>query len=282
MDEKDETMDNRILNALRLRLFVVASVAALYAGLVHAADVPSTDKTRVSESSFFADDGRQQKAPNRVSTDVHETSPEAAKVSKAGRGSEQVGASQDSVRSPNTDFWFYDADIELFADEDRDGYFHGIDLLFDADTIYARADVYAVVYLSLDGGPWIEYAETETFAIFGATSDDDYVIVTELLDGYPTGSYDVLIELFDTWDGSFVADIGPENTSELAFLPLEDANLDAPAISTTPVVVNRGGGGGAADWLTVVLLVLLSTTVAVRRRTQRPQAATVERRAPSA
>ena len=103
-----------------------------------------------------------------------------------------------------------------------------------------------------------------------------------MLDGYPTGSYDVLIELYDTWDGSFVADIGPESTSELGFLPLEDANLDTPVISTTPVVVNRGGGGGAVDRLTAVVLVLLATSVALRRRTQRLRPAPLRRHGPSA
>ena len=115
MDEKDETMDNRTSNALRLRFLIFTSIAALYGGLAYAADTPATDETRVSESSFFADDGRAQKSPNRVSTEVHEASPEAKKPGKAGRRSEQVGASQAGAQSPNTDFWFYTADIELFA-----------------------------------------------------------------------------------------------------------------------------------------------------------------------
>ena len=103
----------------------------------------------------------------------------------------------------------------LFSDDDRDGYYYGIDLLIDADTIYSEADVYAVVYLSLDGGPWNEYAATEDFTLFGASGDDAYVLVTELMSGYPRGSYDLLIELFDAWDGSFLASLGPEESSEL-------------------------------------------------------------------
>ena len=92
----------------------------------------------------------------------------------------------------NSDFWFYTADVELFNDHDRDGFFHGIDLYFDADTYYSYAEVYAVVYLSQEGGPWSEYAVTENFTLYGATSEDDYVIATELLSGYPSGSYDLL------------------------------------------------------------------------------------------
>ncbi len=163
-------------------------------------------------------------------------------------------------RKPNTDFWFYAADVELFNDRDLDGYYHGIDILFDADTYFTEAEVYAVLYLSLEGGPWNEFAATENFTIFGAVPDDDYVVVTELVAGYPTGDYDVLIELFDAFDDSFVAFIGPEDTSELAFLPLEDADRDKP-VFTDSVVIVEGGGGAAGG-----ILLLALTVAALKRR----------------
>jgi len=160
--------------------------------------------------------------------------------------------------SASFDFWFYEVDVELFNDDDNDGYFHGIDVLFDVDTNFISADVYGVLYLSLDGGPWNEYAETETFTIFGTSANDEYVLVTELLAGYPTGSYDVLIELFDAYDNSFLTSFGPDETSELSFLPLEDFELDAPIVPVQ-VVVNHGhGGGGAIDsWYLGAFLLLL-------------------------
>jgi hypothetical protein len=165
--------------------------------------------------------------------------------------SQQSGGAM--AQSANQDFWFYTADVVLFNDRDRDGYYHGIDLLFDADTYYAFAEVYAVVYLSLNGGPWNEYAVTDDFTLFGSSSEDEYVIVTELVSGYPAGSYDILIELFDAYDGSFLAWIGPEDTSELAFLPLEDATRDV-ADSPDVIVINREGGGSAG----LVFILLLS------------------------
>ena len=113
-------------------------------------------------------------------------------------------------QAANVDFWFYAADVELFNDHDADGYYHGIDLWFDADTYFGYAEVYAVVYLSLNGGPWNEYVATDTFVLNGTASDDDYVIVTELVSGYPSGSYDLLIELFDARNNAFVAWIGPD------------------------------------------------------------------------
>ncbi|MEJ2275989.1 MAG: hypothetical protein P8Y01_15715, partial [Woeseiaceae bacterium] len=51
-------------------------------------------------------------------------------------------------QSVDPNFWFYDVEVSLFSDFDRDGYFFGLDILFDADTHYAVADVYAVLYLS--------------------------------------------------------------------------------------------------------------------------------------
>ncbi len=184
---------------------------------------------------------------------------EGARAAAKTRGA-QHKSDLSSVHSESAsfDFWFYEVDVELFNDDDNDGYFHGIDVLFDVDTNFISADVYGVLYLSLDGGPWNEYAETETFTIFGTSANDEYVLVTELLAGYPTGSYDVLIELFDAYDNSFLTSFGPEETSELAFLPLEDFELDAPIVPVQ-VVVNHGhGGGGAMDsWYLGVFLMLL-------------------------
>lgn len=166
-------------------------------------------------------------------------------------------------QAANIDFWFYAADVELFNDHDGDGFFHGIDLWFDADTYYGFAEVYAVVYLSLEGGPWNEYVVTDDFVLNGAAGDDDYVIVTELISGYPSGSYDILIELFDAYDNSFVAWIGPDETPELAFLPLEDADRDVAEIPEV-IVVHEHRGSGSAGAVFIGLLVMAA--LARRRR----------------
>lgn len=169
---------------------------------------------------------------------------EFAALSTSGQRAAAYSKSAASSSKPgNIDFWFYDADVILFGDDDQDGYFYGIDLLFDADTVYADVAVYAVVLLSFEGGPWNEYAVTDDFFIDGAVSDDEYVVVTELESGYPAGSYDMLIELYDAVDGSFLADLGPEGSSELSYLPLEDFQRDEPYVDNI-VVVGHGGGNG--------------------------------------
>lgn len=173
----------------------------------------------------------------------------------------QRSANLGFVADPN--FWFYDVDVNLFSDFDRDGYYFGIDLTFDADTNYAFADVYAVLYLSYEYGPWNLYAETADFTLFGTSGTDDYEIETELVSGYPSGSYDILIELYDADTNAFLASVGPEDTVELSLLPLEDSTRDASG-GGTQVVVNSGGG--SLGWL--LLLGLLAV-----RMTLRPHAA---------
>lgn len=172
------------------------------------------------------------------------------------------------AQSANVDYWFYAVDVELFNDNDGDGYYHGIDLWFDADSYYEQAEVYAVVYLSLDGGPWNEYAVTDDFILTGTASDDDYNIVTELVSGYPTGSYDILIELFDAFDSTFLAWIGPDDTPELAFLSLEDADRDVAVEQPEVVVVNNHHHGGGASSVAFILFLALFALARHRRVAQ--------------
>jgi len=223
----------------------------------------------LTSAAVFADAGERESVsrhsigggrdnPTRVteSADTYD-----ALAMDGGRDSLQTrGAGRDTTLSKpgSFDFWFYEADVILFNDDDGDGYYHGIDLLFDVDTNYSSADVYAVLYLSLDGGPWNEYGISDDFTIFGTSGTDEYVMVTELMSGYPTGSYDLLIELFDAYDGVFLASFGPAETSELAYLPLEDFDRDAPPPEVRVVVNEGSGGGGAIDgWFIAVFLVLL-------------------------
>lgn len=240
-------------------------VCAGLAGLLMLAAAMAADATevRVTRSAFFSD-GRDQQVPDRIAEDERPVDAIVAPAGKARRSQQSKSAASRS-ESINTEFWFYDVDLVLFGDHDNDGYYHGIDLLFDADTVYERADVYAVLYLSENGGPWFEYAATDVFPIFGATSDDDFVVVSELVAGYPSGSYDVLIELWDTWDDSFVAEIGPADTSALAFVPLEDTERDAPYVPPEVIVVEDGGGSVGP-----LGLLLLASVVVKRRRARRP------------
>lgn len=223
--------------------------------------------TRISITTQGLSGDRAATAVKESSRNEYDALLTVGKRDKTSRATEQQktltgDVTANNAAAPNTDFWFYDAWVELYSDVDRDGYYSGLELTFDADTVYSVADVYAVVSLSYEYGPWNEYAETEDFTIFGSVSTDEYYIETDLVSGYLTGNYDILIELYDSYDNSFVASIGPDESSDLAILPLEDQNRDALVGGTTQVVVNQGGGG-SLSWF---LLAALGLAGAVRKR----------------
>lgn len=250
------------MNYLKRRTSIVLALPlALLLAASHAATATEED-TRISTTSQGLVSQGGATATSEPSRDEYGALELSGNRNKTARASGQQKSSNIDARTPNTDFWFYTADVELFTDLDRDGYYAGIDLLFDADTYYDVADVYAVIYLSYEYGPWNEYAETDNFTIFGTSGDDEYIVETDLVAGYPTGNYDILIELYDAYDNSFLAVIGPEDTSELSILPLEDSGRDTPATVTTQVVVSRGGGG-SLSWF---LLLGLAGAGALARR----------------
>lgn len=257
-----EATSGKVLN------FLLTGIAAFFStgGVAMASDTP-VDETRYSTSRQHAGGGRDSLTPQTTTDDRYAPLVISGERSKPGEAAGPGKLSGSSVVTQNigNDFWIYYADVQLFNDDDNDGYYHGIDVLLDADTIYEVADVYAVLYLSYEGGPWNEYAVTDTFAIFDATSDDEYVVVTELKTGYPRGNYDLLIDLYDTYDGQLVASYGPADSSALANLPLEDYQRDDPRRGDTVVVV-RDGGGALDAWTLIAGGLYVLAVYLVRRR----------------
>jgi hypothetical protein len=128
-----------------------------------------------------------------------------------------------------SDFWFFDAGSTLLGDRDDDGFHHEFRVRFDADVIAGNALVYARLYLRRVGDlDWLLYHETDDFQISEDDGDDDYFVITSLDDGWPTGDYDVLIDLYESGLPGIVATIGPQDTGALALLPLEETGLDLP------------------------------------------------------
>ena len=84
---------------------------------------------------------------------------------------------------------------------------------FDADTIYTETYVYAEIYVSADGTAWEHLYSTEDFPIWGSDPDDDYEVETELVSGYSTGLYDVLIELYDADTGELARRVRAERVA---------------------------------------------------------------------
>lgn len=166
------------------------------------------------------------------------------------------------AESVNQDFWIYDANTAIAGDLDGDGFYTRLELDLDADTVYESAWVYAVLYLSLEGGAWTEYGETAVFDIYGASGGDVYFFDVDLVSGFPTGYYDVLIELYDDYDGRLVATLGPADSADLFDLPLESETLDEP-FEPVVIITDEGGGGSAGLGLVTLL------SLALWRRRQR-------------
>jgi hypothetical protein len=167
-----------------------------------------------------------------------------------------------SLQSPSFgDAWIYDASTELFQDLDLDGYYHYLRVQFDADTIFDSTLVYVQIFLSADGVAWEHLYTTKDFRIWGTDPMDDYEVETDLVSGYSTGQYDVLIELYDSATGELLDEFGPRESSALSLLPLEDSGRDGVTVAAPPTTVTYvEGGGGAMSWW--VLLGLLGVLVA--------------------
>ncbi len=123
-------------------------------------------------------------------------------------------------------FSIYSAGVELLADIDGDGFHHRLNVIFDVDVDYDAATVYAKLYLSREGGPWIQYADTDLFDIYSDDVADTYEVTTELIEGYPPGYYSVLIEVYSLNDSYMVASEIIDNQYLGRSVMLEDLQRD--------------------------------------------------------
>lgn len=231
-------------------ILILSAVAAGYGHADEAATGP--EKVHRTAEGFTAGSGERGSA---TSTQLKEHSTMAADSLSKPR------SVATSLTTGNA--WIFDADAVLFDDLDGDGYFRFLSVRFDADTYLPGMYVYAMLYLSADGQTWEHYYTTDDFLIDGTVPDDEYYVETELLEGYPPGLYDVLIELYDADFGTFEDEFGPAQTSALGLLAIEDASWDVPPIQVS-VTTEHGGGGAMSYWL--VALFLCAAAAAIRRR----------------
>ena len=242
-------MSNRYFSIL---LAGCLSALMICAAAVQAAD--STERETRSTSGFVTERGSE---PRRDALSLEPNSA-PSRIRKPAKGS--------AVKSAQTQaaaccaFYIYSADAELFDDFDDDGYYTYLRVVFDVDTDFFDADVYADVYLAPIGEPWELIYESEVFTIFGSSPDDDYEVETEFVSGYPPGDYDVLIDVFDAETGDLVDTVGPEDFPSLGYLPIEDISYDTDVEAR--VFISSGGGGS----LSVVGLAMLAGLAFTRAR----------------
>lgn len=153
-------------------------------------------------------------------------------------------------------FNIYDAFSELIYDIDGDGYFREFSVIFDPDIItsdgsQAHATVYAELYLSYQGGPWQHYFSTEDFNIYGVNTDDEYEVTSTLHQGYASGEYDVLIDLYEAGYADIVATISADDINSLYALPLESSEYDQ---NHQVQIIESSGSGGSFGILSGLFL----------------------------
>ncbi len=178
---------------------------------------------------------------------------------------EKQKKTQKKLRKNDGYVWVDYATVAISSDFDDDGFYTRISLDFDVDTDYSAIDVYARLFLSLEQGPWIEYADTDNFTVttFGG---DSYYVDSDLVEGFPVGYYDVMIEVYDAADDYLLATYGPAESGELSYLPLEDENEDSGYVNDPVVVVSDGGGGSVAGWTLLALLALAMVRLTTKRK----------------
>jgi len=125
-------------------------------------------------------------------------------------------------------FEIYEADVQLIADLDGDGFHHAINVFFDIDVSVDSATVYAKLYLSREGAPWSQYFTTDLFTIHDDDYSDAYEVETELMEGYAPGYYAVLVEIYSLDHAGMVTSAVLDHHSLGKDVTIEDFNRDEP------------------------------------------------------
>lgn len=137
-----------------------------------------------------------------------------------GEKNQSVGQKR-TTRNHNHGLWFFDVLINLTNDHDYDGHYSSFTVSIDLEGSFSPRLVYAVLYISHNGGAWTEYAVTNNFNVTGSGIADTIEIETTLESGYTSGYYDHYIEIFDAYDDTLLLSYGPNDSQHVNNLPFE-------------------------------------------------------------
>jgi hypothetical protein len=212
----------------------------------------STEKQFEQTSGVISKAFKDDQA-NVLSITPSAQSKAATSVSNKKQSQAKMLTARPQAKLSNQEFWIFDAWVEFFRDDDSDGYFNHFSVELDADTEYSSAEVYARLYLGIDE-VFKEYHTTSDFNIFSDNTNDSFVVESELLNGFPPGEYEVLIELYDAYNDELVAVFDGNNDADLYLLSLESKEYETPRI-----IVVREHGGSVSLWGLLLLPLLLIT-----------------------
>ena len=160
-------------------------------------------------------------------------------------------------------FAIYEGYSQLIEDIDADGYFQTFSVTFDADLLtgnpHDEAVVYAELYLSEDGGPWVHYYSTDNFVIHGESSDDEFEVYSTLEQGFSSNHYDILIDLYEVGYPNIVASYSSDDSNSLYGLPLESSDYDLEYVEYYTEVHSDGGSSS------VIILIIMMIALSIRQ-----------------
>ncbi len=253
------TFSNKI--TLLRKCIPLLTAIALTAGSAHSfaeKDEAKEGSERISISTL--------RAPGATETTVKTMRKKIGEADKTDRQTQEKTQQKQKRLQKNDGYvWVDYATVGFSADLDGDGFFTSVSLDFDVDTDYEAIDVYARLFLSLEQGPWIEYAATDNFLV-SAFGDDPYYVDTDLVEGFPAGYYDLRIEVYDAADDYLLAIFGPAESGELSYLPLEDEYEDSGYINDPVIIIEDNGGGGSVGSVALLALLLLLVAQLVKSR----------------
>ena len=157
-------------------------------------------------------------------------------------------------------FAIYEGYSQLIEDLDADGYFQTFSVTFDADLLtgnpHDEAVVYAELYLSENGGPWVHYYSTDNFVIHGESSDDEFEVYSTLEQGFSSNHYDILIDLYEVGYSNMVASYSSDDSNSLYGLPLESSDYDLEYVEYYSEVHSDGGSSSLYSLLMIILILM--------------------------
>ena len=218
------------------------------------------------------------KATGKTRTEIINSKEKSIKLSKNSSKSmtkdNVLAQSRNYINYSNyADFAIYGATTLLQDDYDSDGFYQTFSISFDADIVsYTQSqlgEVYALFYISNNGGPWTHYYTTDNFIIEGETDLDEYEVITTFLSGYSTNHYDILIDLYQVGYSDIAASYSSDDSNALFALSLESADYDEPYEAPYIEVVEISHGGSFSMSLLLLFLLIYFLRTSTRKSSKK-------------
>jgi hypothetical protein len=191
---------------------------------------------------------------------IDQKQQQARKSSTTKNMTKSLRLNQTSRSFSDGTFAIYEGYSQLIEDLDADGYFQTFSVTFDADLLtgnpHDEAVVYAELYLSENGGPWVHYYSTDNFVIHGESSDDEFEVYSTLEQGFSSNHYDILIDLYEVGYSNMVASYSSDDSNSLYGLPLESSDYDLEYVEYYSEVHSDGGSSSLYSLLMIILILM--------------------------